>query len=479
MAHFHQEPYLVLAGLTHERALVAWGSFFFKVSGQLVDGRFKLIEDSDLSAINPPRQSTIGESSSWYGPARVLIKRKGVAEAAREFTVSGQTPATRVNHAWLEGLEPQTTYEYQVFVNNEPWAEFERRDWVFRNNQQGMFLNGKRYVNEFTTYPRPEATTPNFAFAVIGDHGWGVRKPSDAERRQREIAEALEVAVQTKGVRFVLTTGDHIYGKRDLFGLHDSGNEDSDWFFTHYQPYRYILNQTPFYPACGNHDTSETEHSDDYDQMLDNFYIRERFLSSSRDEGEAVKEKGLFYHFRFGRDCEFISIDSARPDSNPSTPRAFQQPLNQQTLAQWLPPVTGAPAVWRIPFFHHPPYVDGPTKNNDPAAQQHLVTRFFEPGGVRLVFNGHEHNFQVARHNKIHYVLSGAAGDLRAGALRGESAAHNIAWAPKHHFLLVEYRNGAMHITPYGELQNGQLTPVQVTPMNGSGVASPLKVSLV
>jgi len=128
-----------------------------------------------------------------------------------------------------------------------------------------MFLNRGRYANEFTTYPRATSPTPDFTFAVIGDYGKGIKEPNSP---QQKIAEALAEAVRRKGVRFVLTTGDHIYGQ-GLFHSDDTGNEDSDWFFTHYQPYRYILNQVPFYPTCGNHDADETEKSDDYTQLLD------------------------------------------------------------------------------------------------------------------------------------------------------------------------------------------------------------------
>jgi hypothetical protein len=42
----HFEPYLFLAALTHESALVAWGGFYFKVARD--EGRWKLVDDSDL-----------------------------------------------------------------------------------------------------------------------------------------------------------------------------------------------------------------------------------------------------------------------------------------------------------------------------------------------------------------------------------------------------------------------------------------------
>jgi tartrate-resistant acid phosphatase type 5 len=474
MAHIHREPYITLAGVTAERALIAWGAFFFDISGEAIDGRFKLVEDKDLKHVNPPRSSSIGESSSDYGPAEIRVWEKG-SDPAHPITVivPSDSPATRVNHAWVEGLKPDTTYQYRLIVKGEPWAEEERRDWVTLGDRQGMFPNKRLYENEFTTYPRETDATPPFTFAVIGDYGKGMK---EKDSPQSAVAEALALAVRTKGVRFVITTGDHIYGN-GMFHSHDTGDEDSDWFFTHYQPYRYILNRVAFYPACGNHDAGETEKSDDYTQLLDNFYIRERFLSGDRDEGDAVNDHGLFYRFRFGKDIELLSVDSSKPDK--SGPRAFALPSNASTMADFFPAVPGSPANWRIPFFHHPPYVDGPTKSNDEEAEERLVKPLLEPGGVRLVFNGHEHNFQVSRHNGIHYVLTGAAGEAREEPLGGDPAAHNIAWSPQHHFLLVEHTaDGKMRVTPYGALKDGQLEPVVVTSPGGQPFPLPLEITL-
>jgi len=469
MAHIHREPYITLAALTSDAALITWGAFFFEVTGQEIDGRFKIIEDKNLQFVNPPRETSIGESSNFYGPATIRVREKNSNAAVIQVEVTGATPEQQVNHAWIHGLKPDTEYEYELVVKGEAWAVEERRDWVFIDGKQGMLPNKGRYENTFRTYPSDEKPTPDFAFAVLGDYGRGVRKQSTDRNRQREIAAALDVAVRKKGVRFVLTTGDNVYS---------GGDADSDWFFTHYQPYRYILNRVPFYPACGNHDTGETEKSDDYSQLLDNFYIRQRFFSGNDDEGEAIKENGLFYNFNFGRDVEFLAIDSAKQKSD--GPRAFQKDENKAFIKKILPGINGPASAWRIPFFHHPPYVDGPSYQNFQEVIEELVKPVFEKGGVRLVFNGHEHNLQISRVNNIHYVLTGSGGDLRPEKLFGNAAAGNIAWAPKHQFILVEYKQGAMHVTPYGELKDGKLVPLNSakTPQNKT-FKFPLVVTLV
>lgn len=469
MALVHREPYITLAGLTETSALITWGAFFFDVTGQELDGRFKIIHDKDLKLLNPPRKTSIGESSEPYGPATLRVWRKDGGGQVIEVSVDPK-PKDKINHVWVTGLTPNTTYQYRLKVRGEPWAEEERRDWIIRNGKQGLLFNKGVYENEFTTYPAADQPTPNFSFAVIGDFGRGVKTPSTKDSRQREVAEALAVAVKAKNVRFVLTTGDNVY---------NGGGADSDWFFSYYQPYRYILNRIPFYPSCGNHDIRENpeagpEFSDDYDELLDNFYIRQRFLAGDWDEGNALKDKGLFYTFNFGRDVEFVSIDSAQHEDG--DPMSFERAANLEFIRQAIPPVQGAATVRRIPFFHHPAYCDGPRYGNTKSVITKLVP-IFEQGGVPLVFYGHDHNFQVSRTNNIHYVLTGGGGEVRTDPLKGNAKAHNIAWSPRPHFVVVEYSAGRFEVTPYGELNNGgQLQELEVSDPQGHGFPLPLRI---
>jgi tartrate-resistant acid phosphatase type 5 len=473
MAHVHREPYLTLAAVTETSALIAWGAFFFDVTSEEMDGRYKIIDDKNLKFLNPPRKTTIGESSDSYGPATLEVREKG--GGGEPITVSvDPKPGEKINHAWVKGLKPDTTYRYRLKVKDEPWAEEERRDWVVKGAKQGMSPNKGRYRNEFKTYPPAEQPTPDFAFAVIGDYGRGVKDASTDTTRQREVGEALARAVDEKGVRFVLTTGDNVY---------TGGGMDSDWFFSYYQPYRYILNRVPVYPSCGNHDTTEDggdnhdEYSDDYPELLDNFYIRQRFLSGSFDEGEALKDKGLFYAFDFGRDFQFVAIDTA--EQKGGAPKAFEQADNFNFIKRAIPDLHGAaPTVWRVPFFHHPAFCYGPLHSDTPEVKKLLVP-VFEEGGVRLALCGHEHNLQMMGRNRVNYVLTGGAGEVRTKKLSSGAKKDNVAWSATPHFLLCEYRGGELHVTPYGELQQGQLRPLtDVLDPKGNGVPLPLVIRL-
>ena len=190
------------------------------------------------------------------------------------------------NHCWLPGLKPDTEYTYKVFVKNEEWAAGERWDWSAPDN--ALVQAGNSYDNRFCTNPDPTVPAGSLSFAVMGDFGVGVKRDSPT-RRQQKVANAIRRTIDTQGVRLILTTGDNIYAGTRLLGIPigGSGDEDDDWFFTYFQPYRYVINRVPVFPSIGNHDADETEERDDRAQVEDNFYLRERLSGGEEAAGRA------------------------------------------------------------------------------------------------------------------------------------------------------------------------------------------------
>jgi tartrate-resistant acid phosphatase type 5 len=446
MAEVHLEPYLVVAGLTHNAALIAWGGFYFRVRGRAGSEHWKLVDDSDLDHLHPPRYECIGVRSTPYGRAVVEV-----LDGSDRVVAIAETSTT--NHTWVNDLEPDTSYTYRVTVNGEAWADGPRRDWVEDETRQGLYRDDdapKRYSNRFRTFPFPDQVRP-LTFAIIGDFGVGIRHDAGKpEHCQLAVAHALERALEAHDIRFVLTTGDNIYAKRILgLPLKAQGDEDDDWFFTYYQPYRYVINRMPFFPCVGNHDSAEMEETDDREQVIDNFYLRERFYGQEA-AGRASIGPGLFYRFRFGALAEFVALDTSRTTILPGTPRLFQHENHQAFIDTSFPQLGGhEPKLWRVPFGHHPPYCAGPRHGNAPRMIEYLVPRFHR-SGVRVYFGGHEHNYQHSLADGIHYFVTGAAGKIRTGRPDDVAAAHTVSWASAGHFLLVKLDEERMSITPIG-----------------------------
>lgn len=464
MPEFHAEPYLHLAGLSHDSALITWGAFYFKTR---TEHAWKLVDDRDLRYVHPPRKESIGARSAPYGPARVIVYDM-------QGNVAGSAATDASNFCWVNGLSPDTRFRYEVLVHDESWAHGERWDWV-PGERQGLVQNGGLYVNEFRTFPDPSsALTEPFTFMVLGDYGTGMRR-STPKRRQREVALAMQRAFDTHDVRLILTAGDNIYAGGRILGLptfaSNTGDEDDDWFFTFFQPYRYMINRVPVYPCIGNHDTAETEEHDDRDQLLDNMYLRERFAPDATTARASI-DPGLFYRFRFGRDVEFICLDTSKEGFFQGK-RLFEYPKHWAWIEQTLADPGGV--KWRLPFCHHPPFCAGPQHRNTDRMERLLP--LFASGGVRAVFSGHEHNFQHSSVDGIDYFVTGAGSKVRKGSPSRFVEAHTESWSDFAHFLLVTIDGDRMDVRAIGELSGDTITDLPRRLPGGEAVSGPIVVA--
>ena len=467
MPEFHSEPYIYLPALTHKSALIAWGAFYFRVTPK---GKWKLIDDVDLKYVHPPRKDSIGARSAPYGPARVEVY-----DSTGTCVQTGTTDAT--NHCWVAGLAPDTEYTYKVFVKGEEWAQGERWDWS--PSDRALVPAGHRYVNAFRTFPGPDTPAPTLTFAVIGDFGVGIKRDAP-DRRQRQVAAALERTVGAENVRLIITTGDNIYAGSKFIGIPigETGREDDDWFFTYFQPYRYIINRIPVYPSIGNHDADESEDCDDRGQVEDNFYICER-MSGEEAAGRASFTPGLFYRFRYGSDIEFVCLDTSR-ETFFRNHRLFQFPKHRAWVEAAFPPrgQSAAAPRWTIPFTHHPPFSAGPRHHN--TVEMAELLPLFERAGVNVVFSGHEHNFQHSRVDGIDYFVSGAAAKSRERAPNRFAEAHTQSWSNQCHFLLARIDGDSMVIRAIAELTDAAAAVTEIGRLDPDDrpVVTPLVVRL-
>ncbi len=365
--------------------------------------------------------NTIGRSSPSRGEATVRV--------------NNQTLTSRQNWIVVGNLKPDTEYPYQVALAGKTIGQGTFRTWA--------------------------AKSTKLVFFVIGDYGTG-------NGAQYGIAKAMSSEFQKRNssgnpVRFVLTTGDNIYGDLSnvLFGIRHTGSDDADWAAKFFDPYQELLGHVPFYPTLGNHDGNETERHGDLRAYLDNF-----FFPGDRP--------ARYYSFRYGDLAEFFALDSTLNTESGGTRPAY---LEDGPQFHWMREVVPASKLqWKIPYYHHPVFNAGPRHVASYRELEHWV-KLFESAGVKVVFNGHEHNLQFSEANQqsggVRYVTSGAGGELRAGNVQNRMARSNIAgWAPQNNFLVVEIDGKTMHITPLGFEQ------VVVRNPNGGVVPMPLNVTL-
>lgn len=450
----HFEPFVHLAGLTDDQALIAWGGFYFLRSPS---GRWRVVQDDQLSGFESGRSHSIGLRSQSYGPAVVEVLGPAGELVARQ-------EALESNHVWIRNLEPDTEYSYRIYVGGEPWATGERWDWDASEDGHGdLIRRGNRYRMSFRTHPDPSRPAP-IRFAVLGDYGIGLHVGASG-RRQAQVAGALRRAVDHAGVRLILTVGDNIYeGAEDT--IHGTGDEDSDWYLSFYQPYRYVIDHTPVYPSVGNHDDADTELSDDRDQLADNHFTALRFDEKVEADRVSV-EPGLFYRFHFGEAVEFICIDSSLANDH-DVEHYFELDDHRSFLEETFDPERVDRGKWLIPFGHHPPYCAGPDHPNNGPLIEHLVPRYHR-AGVRLALAGHEHNYQHSVVDGIHYFISGAGGKLRTREPGSLEEAGTESWAAEAHFLLVDVAGDRCEVTAVRDVTpGGAVEPITVNGRDGT-----------
>ena len=365
--------------------------------------------------------NTIGRSAPSFGLATIKL--------------GGKTASTRANSITIAGLEPDHEYRYEVSVGDSKVGEGHVRTWADKADK--------------------------LAFFVIGDYGTGKEPQFRVARKMREEFEQLEKT--SNPVRFMLSTGDNIYGNIAgyLLGALQTGTKDSDWAPKFFEPYERLIASVPFFLTLGNHDGNETEARGDLAAILDNApYPQDK--------------PGRYYSFTYGGLAKFVGLDSTKnTESGPATPVFLEEGAEFHWMQQEF---AKAHPMWLIPFYHHPAFNAGPLHAPSLRDLHHWVD-LFARSGVKVVFNGHEHNFQMSEANEqsegIRFITSGAGGELRAGNVLHKMKKRNIAaWASENHFLLVEIYGKTMRVTPVS------VAEMNVRDSSGHSVSLPITITL-
>ena len=217
-----------------------------------------------------------------------------------------------------------------------------------------------------------EVAGDSIVFAVIGDFG----KDGDPEAK---------VARMVKGWNpdFIITTGDNNYedGKFRTIKKNISSYY-GDYIYNYDAPEQYRCNGSAFtdrvnrfFPSPGNHDAGNASGLIPY---LNYF---------------TLPQKEEYYSFTWGP-VQFFSLNSVAEDVS-----------EQQEWLTYELAVSEAP--FKIVYFHHSPYSNGPHGNNDKMQWD------FYGMGIDLVMTGHDHLYSVIiRKNEpdLYYVINGIGG---------------------------------------------------------------------
>jgi hypothetical protein len=337
-----------------------------------------------------------------------------------------------------------------VTVDGEGWAESPLHGWVVDGDASGPLPTSKRYDRRLRTHPVDAVPV---TFIAWGDFGVGIDQEDDGER-QHGVARTMQRLAAAHDVRALVSLGDNIY-HRPRGPTTESGDEDDDWYLTFYEPYRFLIDHVPVYPAAGNHDGSDEEDSDDRAQLADNFHLDARFGAEGLRGGHASMEPGLFYRAELGGLVDLVCVDTTWGEQEGE--HRFDDDEHRAWLEEVLSPRSweAAASPWRLPFCHHPAYGAGP-HHEIMWEQVEALLPLYDRAAVRLLMSGHEHNFQHGRTGTLDHLVSGASAKLDERTPTRFADAGTQEWAAAAHCLLVAVHADRIEVTPYGATAPGE-----------------------
>lgn len=296
----------------------------------------------------------------WYTtrPADCAVV---VLTAGAERVIPATATGTR-HLARVDGLEPGTTYTYQIRVVHRPLTD----KLAFHTNR---------------------AAGQRFSFLVFGDSGRATRAQYGL------VADMLTVEPQPD---FILHTGDVVYSDGARKRYHDR-------FFA---PYRSLLTRVNFWPSVGNHDVARQDSGEPVGGTRDSALAYQEVFELPQN-GPAGLPPDFNYTFDYAS-CRVAVVDT----------NADNDTLRDR-IAPWLREVLSAPGPrWKFVVYHHATYTAGKYKH-DLRPRQFLVP-VLDATGVDVVFNGHDHNYQrtlplrgdqvVPPGQGTVYIITGAGG---------------------------------------------------------------------
>lgn len=221
---------------------------------------------------------------------------------------------------------------------------------------------GERVRGQFATAPPPGSP---FSFVVFGDTRENVSSHQRVIDRVRDEAPDL-----------ILETGDMV----------DEGSSEHDWQL-YFDVERDLLHDNVIYPAVGNHDRQGRG------RTADNY--RKYFALP-----ENSPDPERYYAFSYGS-ARFLVLDS----------NVYSFALTDQTewIEQQLEAARLDPSIHDIfVVMHHPPY--SVSLHGGQEELREAWTPLFEKYQVAAVFSGHDHVYERAEKNGVHYFVSGGGG---------------------------------------------------------------------
>ncbi|MBD3188908.1 hypothetical protein GF325_18925 [Candidatus Bathyarchaeota archaeon] len=294
------------------------------------------------------------------------ILRYGIEPSNLNLSVTNAS-MTLLHQVNLMGLQPDTVYYYQA-----------------DSSSPGEIPTWMGEIKKFRT--APTSFTP-YKFAIIGD-----------PQRANEYSHARTNWVVERMVRNELSGMDHKDNIAFCLGLGDYFQWSKySWEIQRYfNQTRLLMENASFMPAIGNHDhANQIEY---VNGTVDNVNAFKKYFALPRNGLDVPGQDQVEEDYSFiYAGCYFLTLDISRGNENMSTARIH-----------WIEDrLTESEAYhWTCVCFHYPLYCS----QLDYPEYRAILAPMFEAHDVDCVFYGHQHYYEHAHINGVHYFESGGAG---------------------------------------------------------------------
>ena len=205
-------------------------------------------------------------------------------------------------------------------------------------------------------------------FAAIGDYG--LAGPNEL---------AVANLVKSWNPDFIITLGDNNY---ELGADSTIDANIGQYFYEYIYPYKgsYGSGSTVnrFFPSLGNHDLY-TDHGSSYFEYFE------------------LPGNERYYDYIHGN-VHFFVLNTEPTEIDGVDENSIQ--------ANWLKSAMqySSPQMWKVVYFHHPPYSSGPHGSSS------YMRWPFNEWGAHIVLSGHEHNYERLYADSVTYFINGLGG---------------------------------------------------------------------
>ncbi len=252
----------------------------------------------------------------------------------------------------ISGLDPNTTYKYDVLGNYVAPGEDDLSYFSLAEFQKTLGYD-KDY---FTLTTAPDDSVTDFEFLTIADIQGMIQSMYD---ESHSAVDALLKDSRTNDFDFILNAGD----------MCDNGKNFNQWGYA-LNTYQDLFRNTSMFFTAGNHEGGTN--------AMSNY-----FAYTTPNEQTNVKD-GMYYSFDYAN-AHFIVLNTNDADS---------EGLGEKQLAWLTNDLQTKTSKWTFVLMHKSLYSGGShSRDAEVVAMRNQLVPLFAKHGVNMVFAGHDHTY--------------------------------------------------------------------------------------